>query len=302
MNIRQLKYFLTIAEEGQITSAANKLNISQPPLSYQLKLLENELGVMLFQRNTRSMVLTDEGRLLQKHARNILREYEGTLNEFAGIKDGKSGELYIAAICSAALNFLPLFITGFLELYPDVNTQIFEVDSTHIPELLSNNTVELGIVREPFDHSQYNYLYIDNLGINPEEDYFVTVSLANQLPPQYADAQELPLSALNGKPLIIHRFYEEQTKALCEENHFSPHFICTNENVMTSLIWALKGLGIALVPKSSAQLISALTGYEKLVIKKIADCNLSSNTALIWAKDAYISPTALNFIRFVQKP
>ncbi len=301
MNIRQLQYFLAIAEEGQITAAANRLNISQPPLSYQLKLIEEELGVALFTRNSRAMILTDEGRLLQKHARIILREYEGTLDEFANLKNGKKGSLYIATICSAALGFLPKSIRAFLELYPEIDTQIFEVNSDAVADLISNNTVELGISREPFDHSQYNFLYIDNNGVNMNDDYFVTVSLPDYFDGMAANSSSIELKDLAGKPLIVHRFYEDITLDFCSRQGFLPQFICTNENVITSLLWALQGLGIALVPKSSSNLITSLSGYEKLVVKKIINPSFSSNTALIWSKNAYISPTAHNFIQFVKQ-
>ena len=76
MDIRQLKYFLTIAEEEQITKAAKKLNISQPPLSQQLKLLEDELGVKLLERGSRKIQLTDAGRLLRNKAEQILHSFQ----------------------------------------------------------------------------------------------------------------------------------------------------------------------------------------------------------------------------------
>lgn len=81
MDIRQLRYFLTIAEEGNITAAAKKLNISQPPLSKQLKLLEEELGVTLFNRTSRNLELTDAGILLQNKSSQLLELYKSTINE-----------------------------------------------------------------------------------------------------------------------------------------------------------------------------------------------------------------------------
>ncbi len=86
MDIKQLKYFYTIAEEGQITSAAKKLNIAQPPLSYQLKNLENELGVKLVERGSRNIKLTDAGLMLYNRAKQILDLTETTIDELKDFK------------------------------------------------------------------------------------------------------------------------------------------------------------------------------------------------------------------------
>lgn len=293
MNIRQLRYFLTIAEEHHITSAANKLNISQPPLSNQLRQLEEELGVRLFYRRKREMILTEEGKLLQKRARSILREYEGTLEEFSNLKKGTAGILYIATVCSAALHFVPKSILEFKKQSPGTDLQIFETDCSQVDALLKKGTAELGITREPFDHSEFEYLYL-----NTPNDPFVAIADSHWI--SLSSPGELSLSSLAGKPLIVHRFYEPLTTELCTKCNFKPKYICTNENVMTSLIWALEGLGIALVPKSSARLLSLLKDGEKLNVYKIINPSISSATALIWKKDAYLSPISNKFIEFLK--
>ena len=300
MNIRQLKYFLTIAEEGKITAAANKLNISQPPLSNQLKMLENELGVLLFRRNTRSMELTEEGELLRKHAHRLLREYDGIMEEFENIKNGNHGTLAISSICSATMNFLPEFIKRFQTIHPDIDSQIFEMASDHVADLLENNTAELGILREPFDHSKYNYLYINNDGTQNTDDIFVAVSTSKWLKSDHLSNQ-IPFESLKDKPLIIHRCYEKMIRSICDDNCFKPLIVCTNENIVTSLIWAIKGMGIALMPKTSSQLAPNMTGHESLIIREITNPTFQSNTALIWSNNSYVSPTAQKFIEFIKQ-
>lgn len=297
MNIRQLRYFLTIAEEHHITAAANKLNISQPPLSNQLRQLEEELGVRLFYRHKREMILTEEGKLLQQHARTILREYEGTLEEFYNLKKGTIGILYIATVCSAALYFLPKSILEFKKQSPGTDLQIFETDCSQVDALLQKGIAELGITREPFDHSEFEYLYL-NSDTDEPKDPFVAIADSHWIP--FSSPEELSLSSLAGKPLIVHRFYEPLTTELCTKCNFKPKYICTNENVMTSLIWALEGFGIALMPKSSARLLSVLKDGEKLNVCKIINPSISSGTALIWKKDAYLSPIAHKFIDFLK--
>lgn len=300
MDIRQLRYFIAIVEEGQITAAAKRLNISQPPLSNQLKALEEELNVTLFERNSRNLVLTNEGKLLFEHARRILKEYQNTLAEFDNLKSGVTGSLYIATIGSSALSFLPKSILQYQQLYPNIDIQIFEVASNVVLELLDDKTAEIGIVREPFDHYKYDYFYIDNVGVRSGDDYFVTVSTKKWLSDIPDSQTEISLADLKDKPLIVHRFYSEITKKHFAQLGFIPKIVCTNENVVTSLLWATQGFGIALVPKSSSGLLSNIVGGDKMIIKKIIHPVISSNTAVAWVRNAYLSPTADNFVKFVK--
>ena len=97
MDIRQLKYFLTITEEGGVTAASKRLNMSQPPLSNQLKLLEDELGVTLFERKNKRLLLTSDGQLLYKHAKNLVADFDHT-SRFLRISVMESVELSALAV------------------------------------------------------------------------------------------------------------------------------------------------------------------------------------------------------------
>jgi DNA-binding transcriptional LysR family regulator len=107
MDIRQLKYFLAIAEEKNITKAAKKLYISQPPLSQQLKLLEEELGVTLLERSTRKMKLTEAGKLLRHRAKQIIELMETSIKEIKNLNLGVKGILSIGFVSSAGSILLP---------------------------------------------------------------------------------------------------------------------------------------------------------------------------------------------------
>ena len=104
MDIRQLRYFLTIAQEGQITRAAKQLNMEQPPLSRQLKLMEEELGVLLFERSGKQLQLTHAGELLQNRAASLLNQFNETLTEVKEIHAGIRGMLHR---CRRLLYFAP---------------------------------------------------------------------------------------------------------------------------------------------------------------------------------------------------
>src|SRR5690625_560482 len=117
MDIRQLRYFLAIAKEGQITRAAKTLNMEQPPLSRQLKLMEQELGVTLFERTGRELKLTEEGRVLQKKAKSIIHQLNDAMTEIQEINQGVRGTLSIGSVFSC-VSLLPEKIKHFREMYP----------------------------------------------------------------------------------------------------------------------------------------------------------------------------------------
>src|SRR4051812_49134326 len=108
MDIKQLRYFIAIAEEKNITAAANVLHMSQPPLSMQLKQLEEELGVKLFERNGKSMELTDKGNVLYNRALSLVNSVEEIKNELQETEEGKRGVLAVG------INTIP--VTGFSDM------------------------------------------------------------------------------------------------------------------------------------------------------------------------------------------
>ena len=110
MEFRQLKYFLAVADEGHITKAAQRLNITQPPLSQQIILLENELGVQLFQRSKKQVVLTEAGRALQNRAEQIVSLMKTAVDEVQEAADGLRGKLTIGTITSSGRSLLPEYI------------------------------------------------------------------------------------------------------------------------------------------------------------------------------------------------
>ena len=120
MDIRQLLYFTTIAEEGSISAAAKKLHLSQPPLSYQMKLLEEELHLPLIERSARGIALTEAGRVLYKRAQGILELSELTRKEMLAMASGFTGTLHIGTVSSSGASLLGWRIPAFHQKYPQI--------------------------------------------------------------------------------------------------------------------------------------------------------------------------------------
>ena len=160
MDIRQLLYFTTIAEEGSISAAAKKLHLSQPPLSYQMKLLEEELHLPLIERSARGIALTEAGRVLYKRAQGILELSELTRKEMLAMASGFTGTLHIGTVSSSGASLLGWRIPAFHQKYPQIGFAIHEGNTFELMEMLESGLIELAIVRTPFHNDQLNCLYL----------------------------------------------------------------------------------------------------------------------------------------------
>ncbi|MGN0436369.1 MAG: LysR family transcriptional regulator [Wujia sp.] len=290
MTLKQLSYFLKIAETGNLTKAAEALNVSQPPLSYQLKLLEDELGVQLFIRNSRNMVITPEGEYLRDKSMQILTLIDKTVNELKDFSNNTPTYINIGSVSSINHNLLPVIIRKYKEKYPNTIFNIYDGSSMRLLELLDNGIIDMAIVREPIDMKVYSNkrVVLPNMS-KDEEDYFV----ASGLPEQFKDnSPEIKLKELISSPLIIHRRFEDIFMQRCMQINMSPNIISRNDNIFTSIEWINNGLGIAIMPISSTLLIS----NPDIIHKKIVEPAFSANAYLVWQKNAILHRSIIDFI------
>ena len=142
MDIKQLVYFIAIVEEGNITRAANKLHMAQPPLSNQLKLLEDELGTKLLERGARKVKLTDSGTILYKRAKNILEITKATAAEIEEFGKGVQGTLRLGTISSSGTALLSSRVIEFNKKYPNIKFEIHEGNTYEILEMINSGIIE----------------------------------------------------------------------------------------------------------------------------------------------------------------
>ena len=277
MEFRQLKYFLAVADEGHITKAAQRLNITQPPLSQQIILLENELGVQLFQRSKKQVVLTEAGRALQNRAEQIVSLMKTAVDEVQEAADGLRGKLTIGTITSSGRSLLPEYIQKYHVLYPRVTFDLRQGDTRRVLELLDSGLIEIGLVRLPINESLYNAIAL------PNEDMVVVSAPGNLLP---VGEGPLHIAALAEIPLLIHRRYEPFVI------EYSRNMLCISDDVTPLLIWARLGLGVAIVPESALNLLQG----SPLLVRKILIPALVTTGAVIWRKKHTLSTAATHFI------
>lgn len=160
MDIRVLRYFLAIAREGNITVAANYLNLTQPTLSRQIQDLEKELGQKLFVRGSHSVTLTSEGILLRKRAEEIIEMVEKTEAEFSSIKETIGGDIYIGGGETDAIRLIAKVMKDLRKDYPAIRYHLYSGNSEDVTERLDKGLLDFGILIEPADIAKYNYINI----------------------------------------------------------------------------------------------------------------------------------------------
>lgn len=173
MEIRVLRYFLAIAREGSITSAANFLHVTQPTLSRQIHDLEKELGKKLFVRGSHHMTLTNEGMLLRKRAEEIISMVDKTESEFASMEHIVGGDIFIGAGETDAIKLIAQVAQELREIYPQIHYHLYSGNFADVSERIDKGLLDFGVLIQPADLTKYDYINIpakDNWGVIMRKD------------------------------------------------------------------------------------------------------------------------------------
>ena len=158
MDLKSLRYFLAIAEEGSISAAAESLNLSQPNISRQMTLLEKELGAKLFERGSRRIVLTEEGTLLRRRAVEILQLADTAVTEIGSAGKDVIGTVRVGCGETDAMRVVARAIRRFSETHPMVRFELHSGNAEDVSDLLERGLVDFGVLIEPTDKTRYDYL------------------------------------------------------------------------------------------------------------------------------------------------
>ncbi len=282
MNFRQLEYFVTIAEESSISRAARKLYMTQPPLSNSMRELEEELNCVLFERGSRSIRLTDEGRLLYERARSILQLGEATKEDIQRLSDQKSGKIRLGIISSLASTLGSDIIAGFNRVYPWISFELIEGNTYELLEGLRNSTISAALIRTPYQVTGFETVNLASermLAVSSEEYYI---------------AERIDLKQLKDKPLMVYRRWQSIVSEELSKKKINREFEVVADDARTVLSLAQKGMGIGIVPSS------ALTYSDKVSAMEIADLNISSDVNLLYDGGIYMAKTLELFVEYVK--
>lgn len=289
MEIRVLKYFLAVAREGNIIRAAEVLHITQPTLSRQLMQLEDELGVALFIRGKRKMILTDVGMLLKRRAEEIVSLAEKTELEISNQDNDVSGEIVLACGLTEATQTMGRYIKEFKEIYPDVVFKVKNGNSDFIMEAIDNGLVDLGFVIEPIDLEKLNFLKMNQL-----ETWGILMKADSPL----ASKDYLEASDLINIPLINTARIETQNqlKKWMGNDYEKLNFVAVSELSSTAATLVENDVGYAIVIEgSTSNVISDQLCFRPLYPK------MTTASLVIWKKYQSFSYTISRFIDFISK-
>jgi DNA-binding transcriptional LysR family regulator len=298
MELRHLRYFLAVADEGQFTRAAERLAMQQPPLSQQIRMLEEELGFDLFRRMPRGVVLTPAGEALARDAQRLLDTLEQAVDRAKRIARGEMGTLVIGITSSAS--FHPLStetIREFRAMCPEVGVDLIELNAAEVNERLLGGLVDVAFLRKPVEMpATLSFELLDEepmLLVLPQEHAL--------LKRRRGKRARIPLEALANEKLILVRrpgmpgMYAD-ILAACRRVGFVPNVAREVPRMLSGLQLVAAGLGVTLVPASMQRYNQAGTVYCELAspIPLTAPLNLSWPGA---ARNGAVE----RFVEFVRK-
>ena len=291
MEFRTLHYFLTVAHERNITRAAEKLHMAQPPLTRQIKQLEAELGVTLFHRGGRQLRLTEEGRFLQQQGAEVLQLLEKTTQQLKQMGPEEHGTLSLCTTEATGATLLSRLIAAFHETSPHIRFEILSGSGTENRDRLEKNLVDMGIFREPVNLEPYDQLFLRR------EPWGILCSPASPLAAQ--DQEDVALAQLWDIPLML-----PMRQALQEDiDHWLGQALpqrkvfCLYSSIFSILGLAQQGLGVILAPQS----VQALIDPKKLVFRTLVQPSHFSQIYLVKRRFQLMTPAAARFWEFAQE-
>lgn len=290
VELRHLRYFVAVAEELHFGRAAERLHLSQPPLSQQIRRLEDVVGYALFVRTSRSVKLTGAGEAYLERARRTLRNVQRDIEEIRRIGQGEVGSLHIGFVSSAMLTTLPEIFRAYREAYPGVHLHLHESFTSRVAEGLENGTLDAGILR---DGDAAETLNVTTLFSEP----YVAV-----LPATHSCAQQKSISpgVLRNEPFVYYprsaggRAFEKPL-IMFEEHGFRPQIVQEASHWLTILRLVGTGLGVSVAP-ACVQRIAA----PEVVCIPLRGAKVVSNIELAWVAGD-LRPIVQHFAQLVGK-
>ncbi|MGW3809305.1 LysR family transcriptional regulator [Micromonospora sp. NPDC005113] len=259
MELRHLRYFITVAEELHFSRAAQRLGMSQPPLSQQIRSLERELGVELFRRDPQGISLTDAGQVLWQEANRLVHDADALVQLADAIKRGQEGVVRIGAVGTAVLGVLPALIRQALRDMPRVSFHLLDIETGDQAVAFLEHRIDVGIIRPPIGQAEVDYVPLLH------EPLIAAVCVDHPLAGETSVAAE----RLAGEDFVLfpRRLGQglfDSVVSVCTEAGFQPHIRHETERMQTIIGMIASGAGVSIVPGCVANL--AVPGVRYLTL------------------------------------
>jgi DNA-binding transcriptional LysR family regulator len=288
MELRHLRYFLAVADELNFTRAARRLNIAQPPLTQQIKALEAEMGVTLFDRSAYRIELTEAGKAFAAEVGRILGDVRNAVLIAKRVASGATGQVRVGFTESASFN--PLVTAAFRSFrssYPDVEVSLEERQSTELATALREGRIDVAFLRPPLSAGEAITLHLLE-----EEEMVVAVPSGHRL----AARRDVSLRELSAETFILYPRsvrpgLADTVITACEKAGFSPHIEQYAPQLSSTINLVAASLGISIVPRSMHGLQPDAVAYLPLRGKPLrAQLGVA-------VRNSETSPSVLRFIQ-----
>lgn len=288
MELRDIRYFLAVANSGSFTRASINLHISQPTISRQIKLLEEELGAQLLLRENNGISLTPAGLIFKQRCEQIVLSVDNAAKEAGAVKDEIVGTLSIGTGATMGSCFLPPWIKQFHDSYPNVKYKIWRAQTLESIDLLRKNLVEIAFLTKPFNSRQFESISLlkSHLGIIMHPEQIIG-----------DNPDEIRLSELKNIPFILpNPFSSMVLEAFILNKLDEPNILCDSKSINDDLMWVKEKIAVAITPYWSLGMLPSTN----LIFKKIIDPVITVEYLMVWCKGAHLSQPAKCFIDFMQ--
>lgn len=288
MEIRVLRYFLTVVREQSITKASEVLHITQPTLSRQLAQMEEEVGVKLFDRGTRKITLTNEGLLLRRRAEEILQLVDKTERELVIQEEQVEGKITIGCGEIASVQLLPDLFKPFNEKYPRVTFDIYTATADHVRDQMDRGLVDIGLLLEPIDIEKYDFIRLD-----VKERWVALMRPDSPL----AEKDSVTAGELSELPLILPRRLRVQSElASWFGDYYENLNVLFTSNLSTNgAIMVSQGLAYSVVVEGSVP----FWDQSKITYRPLSP-ELTATSVLAWKRGQPFSVAATKFIEHLK--
>ena len=245
MDLKQIRYFLEVVDQGSINMAAHKLGMTQPPVSKQMQLLEQELGCELFRRNSRPLELTPEGKVLYERGSALLAMAQGMVQAVADCRNTQGGTLRLGLVSSVSELAVQRWIAPFGQMHPGVDFALYESNTYSLLERLRRRVIDLALVRTPFPSHGFLTQMLPSqpmLAIWDSARWDLCV-----------ENHGLALDQLAACPLVLYRRWEPIIQAAFDRHGLQPRIVAHDDSARTCLAMARAGLGVAMAPDTMRQ-------------------------------------------------